>query len=119
VKEGKKDSNGDAPIYLRITVNGERAEVSTNRKINPDLWDKHSERATGRSEPARIINSTLNNILGKVEKHFSSFDTRDDRISVYQIINELKGISQNQMTLIKAYDHHIYRLCCGITPDIY
>ena len=44
VKETKKDSNGEAPIYLRITINGERAEISTSRRINPDMWDKASER---------------------------------------------------------------------------
>ena len=59
VKEEKKDNKGEAPIYLRITVNGERAEISTNRKIDPELWDKSSGRATGRSEGARIINVEL------------------------------------------------------------
>lgn len=104
VKESKKDDKGEAPIYLRITINGERAEVSTGRRINPDLWDKSLERAGGRSESARVINSSLNNILGKVEKHFSGFDVKDERISVYQIINELKGKSETQMTLVKAYN---------------
>ena len=33
VKEARKDRIGEAPIYLRITVNGERAEISTDRKI--------------------------------------------------------------------------------------
>jgi hypothetical protein len=41
------------------------------QRINPDIWDKASERVAGRSEPARIMNSALNNVLGKVEKHFS------------------------------------------------
>ena len=53
VKEVKKDRTGEAPIYLRITVNGERAEISTNRRVNPGFWDKSSERVAGRSEPAR------------------------------------------------------------------
>ena len=61
MKEVKKDSKGEAPIYLRITVNGERAEISTNRRIKPDLWDKVSERVAGRGEAARVINSILNN----------------------------------------------------------
>ncbi len=40
VKEAKKDKNGEAPIYLRITINGERAEISTDRTINPEYWEK-------------------------------------------------------------------------------
>jgi hypothetical protein len=37
VKEEKKDDCGEAPIYLRITLNGERAEISTNRRVVPGL----------------------------------------------------------------------------------
>jgi site-specific recombinase XerD len=107
VKEAKKDRNGEAPIYLRITVNSERAEISTDRKINPKYWDKSSERVAGRSEPARVINSSLNNLISKVEKYFGSFDVKDELISVHQIIAELKGKGTNQMTLIKAYEYHI------------
>ncbi|RPI70127.1 MAG: hypothetical protein EHM47_12695 [Ignavibacteriales bacterium] len=47
-KESWKDKNGEVPIYLRITVNGERSEISTNRKVDPELWDKASQRVTGR-----------------------------------------------------------------------
>jgi hypothetical protein len=110
VKESRKDRGGEAPIYLRITINGERAEISTSRRINPIMWDKASEKVAGRSEPARVINSSLINLLGKVEKHFSGFDVKDEIISVDQIIAELKGKGLNQMTLIKAYEYHIHKL---------
>ncbi len=110
VKESWKDKNGFAPIYLRITINGERAEISTNRKINSELWDKTSQRVAGRNEPARIINTVLNNLVSKVEMYFSSFDVRDEIISVNQIIAELKGSGRNQMTLIKAFEYHNSKL---------
>jgi hypothetical protein len=110
VKEIKKDIKGEAPIYLIITVNGERAEISTNRRINPELWDNASEKASGRSEPARIINASLTTLLGKVERYFSSLDVKGDMISERQIIAELKGKNQHQMTLVKAYDFHIAKI---------
>ena len=110
VKEDKKDNNGEVPIYLRITVNGERAEISTNRRLNPINWDKASEKVTGRSEGARTINSALATLLGKVEKYFSNLEVKDELISVHQIMAELKGKSQNQMTLVKAYDFHISKI---------
>jgi hypothetical protein len=50
VKEEKKDDKGEVPIYLRITVNGERAEISANRRVNPEIWDKTSEKVAGKSE---------------------------------------------------------------------
>jgi site-specific recombinase XerD len=110
VKESKKDLNGEAPIYLRITINRERAEISTNRRINPANWDRASERVSGRSESARIINSTLNNILSNVEKQYSGLNAQDKWISVNQLISELKGKGTNQMTLVHAYEFHLKNL---------
>lgn len=110
VREAKKDKKGESPIYLRITVNGERAEISTNRRVNPGNWDKAAERVAGRSETARIINTSLDNLVAKVEKYFSNLDVKDEMISVHQITAELKGKSQNQMTLVKVYESHIARL---------
>lgn len=110
VKETRKGKNGEAPIYLRITVNGARAEIATGKFINPDLWDKSAERAAGRSDGARTINASLTSLLGKVEKYYSALDTKDERISVSQIISELKGKGVSQVTLIQAYEYHKARL---------
>jgi hypothetical protein len=82
VKDSRKDRKREAPIYLRITVNGERAEISTDRRVNPGFWDKAPERVAGRNEPARIINTALNNLVSKVEKYFSSFDVK--QINLYR-----------------------------------
>jgi hypothetical protein len=91
VKEEKINDRGEAPIYLIITINGERTEISIHKRVNLDLWDKASERVAGRSEPARVINTALNNLVSKVEKYFSNLDVKDEMISVHQIIAELKG----------------------------
>jgi len=107
VKEARKDKNGEAPIYLRITINGERAEMSIGKFVNPSLWDKAAERVAGRTEEARTKNAVITTILGKVEKYYSALEVKDDRISVSQIINELKGKGMNQITIIQAYETHI------------
>jgi hypothetical protein len=72
LKEAKTNRKGLAPIYLRITVNGERADISINKKINPENWDKNNERAHGRTESARTINAYLDTLNGKVRKYFST-----------------------------------------------
>jgi site-specific recombinase XerD len=110
VKEARKDKKGEAPIYLRITINGERAEISLGKFVNPALWDKAAERVAGRTEESRTKNSAITTILGKVERYYSALDVRDERISVSQIISELKGKGMNQITLVQAYESHIANL---------
>lgn len=45
LRKKKMDKKGFVPIYLRITVNGERVELSINRKIEPKKWDSKLQRA--------------------------------------------------------------------------
>jgi hypothetical protein len=33
----RQGKNGDAPVYCRVTVNGERAEFSINRKFEMNI----------------------------------------------------------------------------------
>mgnify|MGYP000943492026 FL=1 len=107
LKEAKKDNDGLVPIYLRVTVNGERAELSINKKINTLHWDKVSERAIGRGESARTLNVYLGSVQTKAERYFSTLDLRDERISVRQLVDELKGRGQHHRTLFQAYEAHI------------
>jgi hypothetical protein len=65
-------------IYLRLTVNGERTEISTNCRINNMVWNKSLQRINNRNEEAFLINSTLNTLLNKVEKIFNNLDLKGD-----------------------------------------
>ncbi len=42
LRKVQSDKKGFAPIYLRITVNGEHSELFVNRKIAPNKWDARS-----------------------------------------------------------------------------
>jgi hypothetical protein len=58
VKRSKLLKNGDAPVYLRITVNSKNAEISLKRSINPKLWDTARNKAKGTSDEA-LLNRKL------------------------------------------------------------
>jgi len=46
-------------IYLRITVNGLSAELSTKRKCDPLRWNQHAGRATGSKDSTKNLNAYL------------------------------------------------------------
>lgn len=49
IKKNKIRSNGTAPIYLRITIDGKAAEISAKRYIDPKKWDVKVYKALGNS----------------------------------------------------------------------
>jgi hypothetical protein len=73
-------SNGEIPIYLRITVDGNRTEFSIKRSIQESNWDPKRTKAKGKSKTSielnsyidSIRNSKLSRILKRIELEGSS-----------------------------------------------
>jgi hypothetical protein len=58
LQEKKLKKDGNAPIYLRITINGTRSEVSTKIDIEPSKWDSKKELIKGK-EPLTILHMPM------------------------------------------------------------
>ena len=80
-KKSQEDKKGLVPIYLRITINGARTKLSTNRKIEFLKWDANSRRAKGRSEESHALNNHPDNLENHVKHDFNLLNERDTEIS--------------------------------------
>lgn len=47
LKLRSSDSGGELPIYMRVTVNGDRFEIATGRHCEPEQWNSVSNRKRG------------------------------------------------------------------------
>ena len=72
VKKSKAVSNGTAPIYLRITIDGKQTEIAVKRYILPEKWNNKNQNAIGNSEEARTLNNYLKTFENQVyeAEHF-------------------------------------------------
>jgi hypothetical protein len=73
LKNGRENTKGQSPVYLRITLNGQRTEISTNQSIISDSWNNRTERVKGNREEIRVVNNYLDTLLIKVKKCFYRF----------------------------------------------
>ncbi|TCL63462.1 integrase-like protein [Mariniflexile fucanivorans] len=55
IKKSKLDNLGKAPIYVRITIDQQRAELSLCRKIEPSRWSNETGLAKGSSKEVQIL----------------------------------------------------------------
>ena len=79
----RKKATGDlsmATIYLRITVNGKRAEVSTLRKIPISKWNAKANRVIGYSIEARQANRQLDIIKNRIYEIYQNLLNQDIEI---------------------------------------
>jgi len=65
-KSTKMNAVGKLPIYVRLTVNGQRLEFSSKKFIEKSKWSPEMTKMKGQSEEARSVNSYLEMIRSKV-----------------------------------------------------
>lgn len=65
-KKSKAKNNLSVPVYLRITVNGKRAEFSTGKTVDSSKWSSEMSRLKGNSGGARTVNKHFDVLLSKI-----------------------------------------------------
>ena len=66
VKKSKVTTNGTAPIFMRVTIDGERIEISTKRLVEPSKWNAAGQKAIGTTEAIKLLNVYLKTLEQKV-----------------------------------------------------
>ncbi|WP_066440689.1 Arm DNA-binding domain-containing protein [Chryseobacterium sp. CCH4-E10] len=66
VKKSKVNSEGQAPIYLRITIDGKICEISIKRTIHISKWVAKAQKVSGSNEAAKSVNMYLKSFEQKV-----------------------------------------------------
>jgi site-specific recombinase XerD len=104
IKRAKEDKKGLIPIYLRITVNGERSELSANRKIELSKWDNNSQRAKGRSEESKALNNHLDQLENSIKHCYNSLNDQGAEITAEILIDILIGKHQKKYSLVTIFE---------------
>lgn len=65
-KMSRKNKDNLLPIYMRITINGQRIEQTIQRCVEPSQWSAAAGRMKGPSKEAKIINNYLDLLTSKV-----------------------------------------------------
>ena len=66
IRESKARKNGNTPIEVTITINGERCSFSTGKQIKVTSWDKNRQLVKGKDEEATSLNNYLKSVRAKL-----------------------------------------------------
>lgn len=105
-KRAKASVNGLVPIYTRITINGKRIELSTNRFVEISKWSTEAGKMKGSSEEARSINSHLDMFKIKIIDVQMELIHKNIPITSETLKNKLLGTDERQRTLIPIFKDH-------------
>lgn len=112
-----KSGSGKALVYLRVTVNGERAEISIKRSVERDRWDAAANRMRGNKEDAREINSLLDNTVLKLNKIYNKLLENGEAITARRIKDIYLGKDGAKKTLLEAFADHNEMMASRVGVD--
>ena len=81
--------NDKAPISCRVTVNGQRAELSAQKDVGVLDWDEKAQIVIGRNQEAKEINNHLAMIKVKLSNCQSKLEARSVIITLLPKISIL------------------------------
>ncbi len=106
-RKSKANSRGEAPIYMRITINGERYDLGTKRFIPMDNWLAQAGRVKGTTETSRSINSFLDTLRAKAFDHQKHILLQGKELTMEEFKNRWQGIStERPRMLIEIFEQH-------------
>lgn len=111
IKRKKLLKNGDAPVYMRVTVDGRFLEASLKRGVNPKVWNEKKQRSTGRDRLSLELNDYLDDTLSKLLKIHQRFIDEKKVINPKTILDEWNGKVEKPKMLCEVFkeDNKKYR----------
>lgn len=105
IKRTKLLDNGEAPIRLRIKVNGIAAESQIRRSVLPRLWDQPTETCKGRDRKSAEINEYIRMLKLKVLTIHRELELGGAHFTARIIMNKLYG-AEEKRTLLSVFQKH-------------
>lgn len=103
---GKRAVNNRANIYVRLTQNGKRVNISLKKKINISTWDEKSQRANGTDKDSRILNLYLNEIQSKIYRIYEDFKKEEKLFTSQMIKARFLGEDKKRFTFQNLIDYY-------------
>lgn len=106
LKKNAIQKNGKTIIMIRITINGEIAQLSSKLQVNPDFWDVKTGKVKGRAAEANNINRQLDNLKSAIDKVYTKQFDEFGYVVPEKIKNTILGIDRKYNTLLEYFDMH-------------
>ena len=106
IKRTKLLKNGEAPICLRITVNGKRAEVQIKRSVEVNKWNNQKECAIGRDNKTLELNHYLETVRTKILIIHRQLEQDNKPITAEILKCHYYGESETPKMLLEVFKEH-------------
>jgi len=104
----RKTQSNEYPIFIRVTVNGKRSEISTQRSVKESDWDQLSQRVKPKAQDSQITNSYLDLARGRIQTIYNQMLASNESFTAASIKERFLGkvLKPNYKTICDAFDYN-------------
>ncbi len=119
LKKSKLLANGTAPIYIRLTIDGERLEFTTKRYVIPSKWNPAAQKMSGTHEEARSFNVYLKTLEQQIYDAHRQLIESKIPVTVHVLKDKVFGkeVKPEIKTLLPIFKEHNRRLSVLVGKD--
>lgn len=95
-----------APLFCRVTIQGQRYEISLNCKIRPQSWSKEAQKSIGKTETDREANRVIENTKLQVEETITHIHQKGYQFNIanFKLMYQVQENEYN--TISRLFDYH-------------
>lgn len=110
LNKSKVNKKGLIPIWVRITIDGKRAECSIKRQILTEYWNPEKGQATREWVDASTLNEYLLIVRSDILRHYNILLSSSSYVTAEDVKRSYQGIKQQNPTLLKIFNLYIQHL---------
>lgn len=98
--------SGENPIMLRISIEGQLAEMQLKRAVKPNLWNQNKERCTGKDAASLEINRYLDSVKLRLLDIHRNLELEDKLINPMEIKRKFLGLDEEHKMFLQVFQEH-------------
>lgn len=106
----KINNEGKAPLFIRISLNSERAEIALKRFISPNLWDNKRQVVKGRNPESASINEQIRVFKVSLYNHYTQLLNEGQHPTAQKLKDAFQGFDKKGKSLIDTFLEHNLRM---------
>lgn len=103
VRQTKHNRDGESSVYIRITINGKRSEISTKTTVRTDRWVPGKGRVKGTGLDTMQSNQGIIAFEHRAREIYNRFIEQGKIVTVDSVKNELLGLEHRQRMLLEQF----------------
>lgn len=106
LRKDQSPGNNQVPIYLRVTIDGDRFEWNTQRYIDKSKWMVSVGKVKGITEEAKSINAYLDVLKHKVYVYQRELTLEHKELNINNFKSKWLGIVKNTRKILETFKEH-------------